>query len=254
MLYGTVEQSWDWHGTNVYTNTCGNGLPVVMLHSLGGLSNHWQFVLPALARAGYQATTIDLPGHGDSGLPKTELTPHWMGEALARSLARPSVLVGSSLGGWVALQAYLARPNQVRGICLIASSGLEGMPLRPARLSLRPGKSDLETMLLEAVFYNPRALTPSVRRDFWRGAFAPALLRLIPQGILSAAQLEQVRCPVLIVWGAEDKILPLEWAATFANHLPQAKTVVIERCGHLPQLECPDALIQELLAFVGIFR
>jgi pimeloyl-ACP methyl ester carboxylesterase len=254
LVYAFVERTQNWDDASIYSRTAGNGPPVLLVHSLGGTSEHWRFTMPFLAQQGFEATALDLPGHGASGIPAGELSPRWMGAALARSLQQPTLLVGNSLGGWVALRAYLERPQMVLGICLVAAAGLEGMPTRPEKLTLGPSGVDLVGGLLATAFYRPEALSEEVRGSFWRGVIAPALLRLSPQGLLDSAALARVRCPVLIAWGTEDRILPVSWAEKFARSLPLHKLAVLPDCGHLPQLECPDAFHHELLPFAEVFR
>ncbi len=254
VAYAFVEQVQNWGDTSIQTRTSGNGPPVVLLHSLAGHSDHWRSVQPYLSENGYRVTAIDLPGHGASGMPNGALTPRWIGQSLAQSLTAPTLLVGNSLGGWVALEAYLARPSQVLGICLVASAGLEGMPIVPAKLQLQPGRGDLIEILLETVFHKPSALSPEVRQVFLANMLTPALLRLSGATAIPTRTLRQIRCPVLILWGLEDRILPVEWADVFAAALPSYKKVVLPSCGHLPQLECPDAFNRELLAFAELFR
>lgn len=253
MSYAVVEQHVFWEETRIYTRTSGNGLPVVLLHSLGGRADHWLYTQPFLSAAGLRVTSLDLPGHGASGVPTGELSPRWMGRCLAASLDRPTLLVGNSLGGWVALRAYLERPEHILGICLIASAGLTGMPTQPEKLPFGSGARGLVDTLLEAVFFDPGRVAPEARQALIGGLFAPALLRLSSEGALSEADLRRIRCPVLILWGREDRILPLRWADHFAAGLPMHKLLTLPRCGHLPQLEFPVEINRELLAFAKVF-
>ncbi|WP_187293831.1 alpha/beta fold hydrolase [Gloeobacter kilaueensis] len=254
LAYSCIEQFQQWNGVSIYSQIAGRGLPVYLLHSLGGTARHWQFTMPALAAANCRVTAIDLPGHGRSGLSEGSLTPRRMGADLARSLSSPAVLVGNSLGGWVALQAYLHRPDRVLGICLVASAGLAGMPVRPPKLRLAPGASNLLEMLLASVFHHPERIDPLVQQSVLGGIAAPALLRLAPEGTLSPADLRRVRCPVLILWGENDQILPVHWAESFARHLGAYKKTILPDCGHLPQIECAERFNRELIAFTGVFQ
>lgn len=254
MAYRMTEQTLNWDGVSVSARTSGQGNAMILLHSLGGQSDHWQFVQPTLAEAGFCVTALDLPGHGNSGLPESNFTPRWMGEALARSLDRPAILVGNSLGGWVALRAYLSRPEMVLGICLVASAGLKGMPTRPPKMRLNPGQNNLLDTLLQAVFFAPQHILPTAREALMRGIFTPALLKLVPDGLLYPADLMEIQCPISIIWGEEDQILPVTWADQFARSLPFYKKLVIPQCGHLPQLEHPERFNRELLAFAKVFQ
>jgi pimeloyl-ACP methyl ester carboxylesterase len=163
------------------------------------------------------------------------------------------VLVGNSLGGWVALRAYLERPEAVLGIALVASAGLVGMPTRPPKLPFGPGRSNLIETLLSSVFHDPGAVASEAREALIAGAFAPGLLTLNPEGTLASTDLARIRCPVSVLWGREDRILPVCWADRFADALPLVKRRVIDQCGHLPQLEKPGVFNPELVAFCRVF-
>ncbi len=243
-----------WGNTPARAYACGEGPLVVLLHGMGGAADHWNFTLPKLALAGYRAIALDLPGHGGSALPlSTTLTPVWMGQRLADWLhaqAQPAILVGNSLGGWVALHTCLTAPEVVRGLVLVAAAGLEGIATRPPRLRLGGGKNLLRS-LLALLFADPGRVSAAVtQRLLMQGMMAPALAALRPEGLLQPADLARILTPTLVVWGAQDGVIPAAWAEVFARSLPRAQLRQLDPCGHLPQIECPVEFHQLLIKFL----
>jgi len=101
----------------------GEGDPVIALHPLALESSAFAGVAPALASHGLRTLAVDLPGFGRSPAPDAPLTPECLAApvtSLARSLERPPLLVGMSLGGRIALEVALQDPSAVRGVVLVA--------------------------------------------------------------------------------------------------------------------------------------
>jgi pimeloyl-ACP methyl ester carboxylesterase len=228
--------------------------PMVLLHGLGDSLAGWAGVVGPLSRK-FEVHLLDLPGHGLSPPP-----PDWRLASLARAVAhyaaplRDAVLVGHSLGGWLALRLALSGAVNPAAIALVNPGG---------------------AMLSPALWAPFRQLisardTAGVARYF-RSAFrrAPLALRLFPgeviramsapacQGILDAVseadflretELVAVRTPLRLIWGAHDRLLPEGTLEFFRRALPRAEVVVLEDAGHLPHIETPRALARALLA------
>jgi pimeloyl-ACP methyl ester carboxylesterase len=207
--------------------------------------DHWEASLDALGAA-CRPLAPALPLL-DPDLP--EISIQELGRHVVRfldALDLPSAVVGgNSLGGHVALWLALSHPDRVSGLILSGSSGLfergftRGVPHRPTAEYVRKK--------MEEVFYDPRLVTPewveSVRQIVTTPASALRVVRLARAAKRHNIEggLGEIRVPVLLVWGADDRITPPEVGARFLPLLPQAELHFLARCGHAPMLERPEA-------------
>ncbi len=251
-MIGFLEQSLLWQGVNIFALSAGErpfkGL-VVMLHGMGGGISHWSQTAEVLAEEGYQVVVLDLPGHGKSAMPE-QLSPGWIGRNLSEWLQEPAIVIGHSLGGWVALRAYFHDPKKVKALVLVASAGLEGIIDRPPKMRLDRGLNVIDQIVRSAI-YDPEALDPQVLQDLMLGTVtAPALLRMKPEGKISLEELAKIHIPTLLYWGKEDGLIPVSWAEQFRKHIPNSQLVIKDQCGHLPQIEQPKHFQKALFHFL----
>jgi 2-hydroxy-6-oxonona-2,4-dienedioate hydrolase len=229
----------------------GEGEAVVLLHGLMGQMHHWDDVLDDLGGV-CRAIAPTLPiFDADVAAPSIDALARWVVDFLDAVEAPRAVIGGNSLGGHVALAAALAFPERIRGVILTGSSGLfersftRGVPHRPT--------ADYVREKMEEVFFDRTFVTPewveSVRRTVTERA---SVLRVL--GFARAAKrdnlearLGDVAAPTLIVWGAEDRITPLDVGRRFHALVPHSRLVILPGCGHAPMLEHPHA-------FAGIVR
>src|SRR5271157_245859 len=103
----------------------GKGAPVIMIHGLAASLHDWDFLFPDLIAGGYAGYTLDLLGHGDSAKPDSRayhidwLLAHFIEWVDSLHLAEPAVLIGHSLGGYMALEYARRFPNRTRGLILV---------------------------------------------------------------------------------------------------------------------------------------
>lgn len=250
----------------------GTGSPLVLLHGLGSSIYSWSEVLPELARD-HDVLALDLPGFGVSDQPAelgVERLPGAVLGLLDRlGIARAS-LAGNSLGGAVAVLVAARAPERVEKLVLIDSAGFNlAEPDRPALLRLvgslpafvleaLPLRRTLTRLGLRQVFFDPRRVSEERVEEYAAPLLRPgavrALLALLrAPGLDSAAftaELAKVRAPTLILWGREDRWIPVAQADRFAEALPGSRTIVLAGCGHVPQEERPAetaALIRSFL-------
>lgn len=179
-------------------------------------------------------------------------------EYLDRAGIEHAVLVGNSLGGHVAARLALSDPERVAGLVLTGSSGLfergleRHVPRRPDRAWLREKISD--------VFYDPAHVTESmideVAAVVGNRQSVLQLVRVAQSAKRDnlAPLLPRMACPTLLVWGADDRITPLETAHDFQRLLPDSELRIISRCGHAPMLEQPDDFNKALADFIQALR
>ncbi|MGH3042721.1 MAG: alpha/beta fold hydrolase [Gaiellaceae bacterium] len=251
----------------------GSGSPVVLVHGLGGAAINFTELAPLLARR-HRVLVADLPGHGGTApLPAVEslgdLATH-VARVAEHEVMLPAAVVGYSMGGVIGLRLAAERPDAVSALALVASAGIVSLTRR-ARLwldvvsAVRPGR--IAARLRGAVARRPNLRKPIF--GYW-GADDPR--RLSPEAVAGflAAQpehqdvesavavlrredprthLERVRCPTLLVWGARDRLIPLEDAFEYARRLP-APLRVLPAAGHLLIGEFPEECAALLLDFL----
>lgn len=252
---------------NVYCAPPGPGadqhLPVVLLHGIADSALTWAFTLRGLARIGPVAA-LDLPGFGQSGYPHGRRFAT-IGEHVAvvqayisEVVGRPALLVGNSMGGWIAARLAELSPELVRGVVLVDPGGA----MLGGRDSWEPfvrtvSVSDLRSVRLiyrqmfgrvnPALYLGQRSFQELFLRDAVRHFVASAEL----DEFFTADDLRAIAVPVGLVWGERDRFLPAGSFEFFRDNLPGAKLLVLRGCGHLPQQERPRRLVRFVREFAA---
>ncbi len=227
--------------------------PLLILHGLGDSLAGWVQVAGPLARR-YRVHLIDLPGHGLSHKP-----PDWRLRTVEGAVAhyardlRDPVLVGHSLGGWLALRLAVSQALRPASIALVNPAGalLAKERWEPFRASVSARDRRGVARYLELAFHRaPLALRlfPSeVIKAMWTEAAQGLLGAISEEDFLLEAQLSGLRVPLRLVWGARDRLLPEGTLAFFQRALPNAEVILLDKAGHLPHLEAPGQLAQAIL-------
>jgi pimeloyl-ACP methyl ester carboxylesterase len=235
----------------------GEGEPVLWLHGLMGEMDHWEATLEALQGV-CRPLALALPFLDPRlGVSVPELAGYVKGFLDAIELPA-AVVGGNSLGGHLALALALAHPDRVTGLVLTGSSGLlergftRGVPHRPTSAYVRDR--------MEEVFHDPALVTPEWVERIRGIVTTRDLARRLVQ-VAGAARrhnlgdrLPEVRVPVLLVWGRDDRITPPEAGARFHALLPDSELVVLPRCGHAPMLEQPERFAEVVSAWLARTR
>ena len=249
------------NGIRTHYVAAGKGEPLLLLHGLGASLMAWGLNIEPLSQE-FSVYAIDIPGHGDSEKPDLD---YQMPTAVnfvrgfmdALGLERASI-AGSSMGGMIALSTAVEYPELVNRLVLVDAAGLGrevAWFLRAMSLPLvgelieNPSPQNTR-VLLKRIFYNPSLVQESLIREIYRTRFMPgskrAVLRIIRGAIglrglhskwIMTNELEQLNSPVLIVWGAQDRILPVSHATNAARIAPQVSLSIFDECGHWPQME-----------------
>lgn len=237
----------------------GNGPPLLLLHGLGSSAEDWSLVLGTLTPA-HRVYAPDLLGWGGSDRPRdgdysiaaqTELVRGFMDAA---GLPRADV-GGVSMGGWVAVRLAALHPERVRRLVLIDSVGLD-FPTTLNESSFAPQTMDEARHLLWLQSDRFTTLPDFVVADFLRHARLKTwLLRASMRSMLTHrdtmdGKLQRVTMPVLLVWGANDRLAPPSLAQRFHQQLPQSRVVMVPGCGHLAVVECRARVMPEIVQFL----
>jgi pimeloyl-ACP methyl ester carboxylesterase len=236
----------------------GKGPPLLYLHGADGYSQ-WLPFFDALAEQ-YEVLVPEHPGYGASDDPPlirnvSDMAMFYLDFLEALDL-RDLHIVGHSMGGWIAAEILIREQSRAKSLTLISSAGIrvEGVPsgdifiwnreelLRnifynqayaDIALSLQPTEQQIDTMLKNRftstkLGWQPRWYNPDLEK--W---------------------LHRIKRPSLIVWGEDDKVMPSAYAGLWHERLPGARLAMIEKCGHVPQVEKLKETIDPLRDFLA---
>jgi pimeloyl-ACP methyl ester carboxylesterase len=242
--------------TRVLSN--GDGPPLVWLHDTRG--NGWSEAHEQLSRT-LAVVAPSLPGSDDSstldGIDGPEDVVFWLLDLLsALSLDRP-VLLGCGLGGWLAAEFAVRYPERLSALVLVDAYGLQ-VPgaLAEDEFALPPAQ------LRPLLFADPesevaRATLPDVdpperaEAAIHARVAAARLAWQFPYEAKLRPRLPRARVPALVVWGEQDRLVPVAHAHAYAEGLPEARLVVLPGLGHYPHLEVPDRFADEVAGFLA---
>ena len=208
---------------------------------------------------------LELPGHGRSPAPPGgPLSAIEHGEVVTAVVDRmyadygKVAMVGSSLGGALALHAAHARADKVAGVVGLNPAGAD---LSEAALELLPSSFEDERVgaarMAQLLFHRTPWLFWLIARDLARSWATPTVQRILDDAranvtrSLGSEVLRNIRAKVLILWGEKDRLLPVSCVEDFRRHVPGAKVEIVPRCGHIPQLERPAYTRRRVREFIS---
>jgi len=253
------------YGAKIRYLEAGSGQPVILLHGLGGDSSNWAPTIAPLAQK-YRVIVPDQIGFGKSDKPMLNYRVGTLVDFLAGLYKQLGItkasLVGNSLGGFTAAAFAVAHPEMVERLVLVGAAGF-ALPADsdPRVLSaLNPSTREQIKQILSLVFYNKDAFASDAAIDsfFARRVMAgdgytiQRFIESIAHGedILDG-KLGGIRQPTLIIWGKQDGLTPLAMAERFKKEISGSEMFVIDKCGHVPQLEKSAEFNAALLKFLA---
>jgi pimeloyl-ACP methyl ester carboxylesterase len=250
-------------GAKVHYVDVGSGPPVVLLHGLADDVGVWESVIPALA-AKHRVVALDLIGFGRSDKPLLSYRVATFVDFLDGFLNELKVgrasLVGSSLGGWIAASYTLAHPERVRRLVLADAAGYSALAKRmdprtfsALRLASRDDIRHLGPLTFhDKRFYEDLDLAFKQRVAAGDGYTIDRVVdSIVRNEDVLDGRLGAIHVPTLIVWGCEDKLIPLSFAERFHKEIAGSRLEVIDNCGHMPHVECSDEFARVVLEFFG---
>ncbi len=267
------------HGHDVGYRITGSGSAILLIHGMAGSSRTWRSVMPALGER-HLVIAPDLLGHGESAKPLGDYSLGAFASGLRDLLVALDVdrvtAVGQSLGGGVAMQLAYQHPEMVERLVLVDSGGLGRDVSWMLRSLTFPGAEFVMPVVFPA---RVRPIGEAVGRwlhrvgisaphidEMWRAyasltevenrrAFLRTLRAVIDPGGQSVSAADRLylaaAVPTLIVWGADDPIIPVSHAFTAHDAIPGSRLEIIEGAGHFPHVEAPErflAVLEEFLA------
>jgi pimeloyl-ACP methyl ester carboxylesterase len=235
----------------------GAGPPMVMLHGAGDQAGAWaRIVQPLVGR--YRLHIPDLPGHWKSDPTKGSFGIDQVMAGLesvmdACCTTEPAILVGNSMGAWVAF--LYAHDNPDRVARLVAVNGGPTVVEHPG-VNLFPtnreeARETMRGMMGPNTPMPPNFVLDDVVRQMRTGPAARLAQRLVqdPQGLGTytlEGRLDEVKVPVEMVWGDGDALFTIDYAQRMLDSVPASRLTIVKDCGHLPQRECPDRFLKAM--------
>jgi pimeloyl-ACP methyl ester carboxylesterase len=220
----------------------GDGPAVVLIHGLSGSSRWWSRNIPALARH-FRVYGVDLMGFGSSGgqafslAEAPEIVLDWMGRLGEKEYA----VIGHSMGGYIAASIALAIPDQVKKLVLV-----DAVALPFGRSVFRSAWSLVESLQFMSVDFYPILGLDAMR------AGPITLLRAIRDihQQNKALAMSQISASTMVVWGENDRLVPLAWGKALSEKIPRAQFVLIRKAGHIPMWDQAGVFNQALVPFL----
>ncbi|MEJ2212335.1 MAG: alpha/beta fold hydrolase [Anaerolineae bacterium] len=248
---------------DLYYEVEGQGQPLALIHGLGSSARDWEYQVPFFARD-YRVVALDVRGHGRSDKPPGPYSVPLFARDVAGLLegigATPAHVCGISMGGMIAFQLAVDRPDLVRSLVVVNS--VPDMVVRTLgqrlavwqRMIIAPllGMKKMAEVLGGRLF--PKLEQGELRAEFvkrWEEndprAYREALRAIVGWSV--SDRLSDIECPALVVSGDED-YTPLEVKAAYVNRMPRAELVVIEDSRHGTPVDQPEAFNEAVAAFL----
>jgi pimeloyl-ACP methyl ester carboxylesterase len=243
---------------------------IVLVHGFLSSTMSFRQLLPALTKH-YKVIALDLPGFGQSEKSVSFIYRlcnygQLIIDLLDQLNVQDAILIGHSMGGQICMHAAKKSPKRIKklillGCCsyvkranrsLIACSYL---PFFTWGMRNWIQKKDVKQNLL-AVLHDSKLVTQELidgySKPISEKAFIDSLIRLLRhrEGDMSSDQLKQIEQPVLMLWGKEDKVMPVKTGYKLKQDLPNAELIVYEKCGHLLMEEKPKEISREIILFI----
>jgi pimeloyl-ACP methyl ester carboxylesterase len=244
----------------------GSGPPLVLVHGLGASANSFAAIVRGLKKRWGRIYLPDLPGHGftpdDPGQGPLDLRQQGqLLYAFLQLVVRDrAVLVGHSMGGALTLGVTVEKPAEVLAVGLLSPAGapLSDGDLASLRRRFAPQSRQDAIAFVRNLTHRPLIGASLAASDLGERLRSRALQHILMQTTssdrLNEEILRQLKIPMLLVWGASERLLPAGGLDYFRAHLPSHTRIeVLERCGHMPQMEQPQRtleLLNELAALV----
>jgi pimeloyl-ACP methyl ester carboxylesterase len=256
----------------------GDGPPLVFVHGLSGSWQNWLENIPAFMED-HRVIAVDLPGFGESPMPREKITIPGYGEWLDKLFdaldIEAAAVVGNSMGGFVAAETAIAFPHRIERLVLVSAAGLSiehqrndgilrtlevtenlaqyGFAWGLSRADWLTKRPRGRKALMAFVAAHPEELDPALVREQINGAGKPGFVQAL-DALTSYPirdRLDDIGCPTLIVWGPKDMLVPIKDAHEFDKLIPDSRLLIYDDTGHVPMLERPERFNDDLRSFLA---
>jgi pimeloyl-ACP methyl ester carboxylesterase len=260
-LQGVHSEFVTVNGYKMHYLVGGTGRPLVLVHGLGSRALDWANLIPRLMQGGHRVYAVDLLGYGSSAQPRDAgysiAEQAAMVEGFLDSQHLQQVdLAGWSMGGWIAMRVALQQPERIRRLVLLDSAGLRfKLGFDPA-LFQPESPTDLAA-LEELLVPHPRPLPSFLAMAMLRrGDDIGWVVNRSVQSMMTGedlvdGKLGSLTMPVLIGWGEQDRLIPLEVGYRLHAEILQSELDVYGNCGHLAPGQCVSQVAPSVLDFLN---
>jgi pimeloyl-ACP methyl ester carboxylesterase len=247
----TFKQSFvEVDGCRTNLRRAGSGEPLLFLHGASGAPAIMPFMEKLAQR--FDVLVPEHPGYGLSDEPEWLDNIHdaayFYLDFLKHLKLQGVTLVGSSMGGWMAMEMAVRDTSRIKALVLVSPAGITAPGVQPADIFLMPQEE-----VVRRLFYNQKLaeqrlaepVTPEAIDISLKNRHTTARLAWEPRlhDPHLPKWLHRIDVPVKIVWGREDRILPVAFLDQYKRLLPQAEVHILENAGHLPHAEKPDQFV-----------
>jgi pimeloyl-ACP methyl ester carboxylesterase len=235
------------------------GTPLLLIHGLGDRAEAWAPQIPTLTAAGFHVYAPDLLGYGRSDKPditySIPVEVATMTDFMHAINLQHADIAGWSMGGWVAAELTLDHPTLVDRLILEDSAGIRFKATFPRTLFTPTDEAGLK-QLMEALSPRPQALPHFVVRATLRklasmGRVVQSSMDSMESGTdLLDKRLSAIQQPTLIIWGSEDRLLPISTGLQMHEAIPNSVFATISGCGHLAPKECAGPVLDATIQFL----
>jgi pimeloyl-ACP methyl ester carboxylesterase len=237
----------------------GGGMPLVLVHGLGARGEDWAAMIPALAARGFHVYAPDLLGYGRSPRPDVDYSISLEEQTVVQFMQAMHVpradVDGWSMGGWIAMKLALDHPEMVDRLVIDDSAGIYFPATWEADL-FTPSDVAGVKKLIGMLTPNPHPLPDfageAALRKLQRNAWVVnrSMTAMTNGKDLLDFRLYKISQPMLIVWGAQDELIPLSVGETIHSKVPQSVLDIVEGCGHLAPAECARPVTEGTVEFL----
>ena len=249
-------------GCNIKLMRGGSGAPLLFLHGASGAGAWLPFMQSLAAR--FDVIVPQHPGFNDSDTPDWLDTIHDLAYFYLDFMEQLDLdrvhLVGASLGGWIAAELAIRDTYRLSSLTLVGAAGIHVPGVKQVDLFLGSDEQRIRDFFYDQSCADEmiaRILQPEFEDANMKNRIATAKLAWQPRAYDPHLRkwLHRIDVPTLIVWGANDRVFPMEYAYAWQQAIPGATAVIIPECGHIPQAEKSDVFVSELTGFIdGIAR
>ena len=251
-------------GQKIQYVEAGSGPTVILLHGLGGSWQSWHFNIAALTEK-YHVVVPDQFGFGKSDKPfvnyRIRTYVDFLDQFCKQLKIERATLVGNSMGGWIAAMFTASFPERVDKLVLVDAAGYAPPKDVDTRgfYSLNPTTREGTKVLLAKVFYSKAFQTDAFIDQSIATRLAAGdgyTINSITQSIIRGEDfldevVKTIKRPTLIIWGRQDGLVPLAEGEHFNKDIAGSKMIVIDECGHVPNIEKPGEFNAAVLKFLA---
>lgn len=255
----------------------GEGPPILLCHGLGGSWRNWLENIPFLAD-NHRVVALDLPGFGLSPMPKESISMPAYGDLLLKfadavDLGPETFLIGHSMGGFISTEALFASPDRFERLSLVSAAGISFatisgtrksvtavivkamIPIAASRAERNLTRKRLRAASFAGVIAHPSMIGLEILWELGNYAAlrSPALFEAAYSlaGYDNREGLGRISVPTQIVWGQQDRLVPVGAAHSYARRIQDSELSLVDDCGHMVQLERPARFNGEISRFAA---